>query len=316
MSFVQRKIDVQFNLGVSPASGKQQTFTEGGDQLYISGLRASAQITQAGGLSMGNANLTIFGMTLSQMNQLSTLGINPLVIGPNFLTILAGDDESGMNVAFQGSITNAWMDGNAQPNVPLRVEAHSGLYQAIAASPPKGYPTGLKVQDVLSVLANEMGYAFENNGVNVTLPPGTYFHGSARNQAIAAAKSAKINMVIEKNVLAIWPLGGARNSNTVIQLAPGKGMKGYPSYTSKGIQVECLYNPAIQFGGTVEVKNAIGADGVSIMPPAEGKWVVYTLEHNLEAQTPDGSWFSVLRAARPGSVVLTPGVQAPLPTGG
>jgi hypothetical protein len=312
MSFKIRKIDVQFNLGVNQATGQQKTFSEGGTQLYVSRLRASAQIVQAGGLSMGNATLTIWGMTLSQMNQLSTLGINPLIIGPNFLTILAGDAD-GMSVAFQGSITNAWMDGNGQPEVGFRVEAHAGLFAAIAASPPKGYPVGCKVQDVLSVLANEMGFTFENNGVNVTLPPGTYFHGSARNQAYAAAKAAGINIVIEKNVLAIWPKGAARNANTVITIQPGKGMKGYPTYTSKGIEVECEYNPAIQFGGTVQIKNATKPDGTSILPAADGKWNVYTLEHNLEAQVPNGSWFSVLRAAPPGSVVLTPGVQAPIP---
>jgi hypothetical protein len=158
-----------------------------------------------------------------------------------------------------------------------------------------------------------MNLAFENNGVAVQLPPGTYFHGSARNQAYACAGMAAINIVIDNNTLAIWPKGKTRGANALVELSPTKGMKGYPTYTSKGIEVETLYNPAIKFGGTIQTTNSKRADGSSVLPAADGKWEVFTLEHNLESQTPHGSWFSLVRAAPLGSIVLTPGVQAPLP---
>ena len=63
----------------------------------------------------------------------------------------------------------------------------------------------------MSSLASQMGYTFENNGVTVTLPPGTHFRGSLRNQAVACVNAARIEWVIDNGTLAIWPRGSSRS---------------------------------------------------------------------------------------------------------
>lgn len=304
MAFARKLIDLQFNLGKNMSTGAQQTFSEGGTQLYVKGLRVSANVVKAGGLSMGSASLAAYGMTLSQMNQLSTLGINPLVIGPNFVTVMAYDEGSQPSVVFQGSITNAWMDGNAMPNVPFRVEAHAGLFEAIAPCPPSSYEGPVAAADVFASLASQMGMSLENSGVTTQLPAGTYFHGPARNQAYACAKAANVNILIDNGKLAVWPKGKARGQQVPLVSAK-TGMKGYPSYTSKGIELQTLYNPAIGFGANIKVE--------SELKPACGVWNVYSLDHLLESQVPNGSWFTTVRAAPLGSSVTTPGVQTALP---
>ncbi len=299
----QRHLDVQFNLGANTSSGAQKQFVEGGNQVYLKGLRTSARIIKAGGASMGTADISVFGMTPSTMNQLSTIGINPLVIGPNFVTVLAYSGDATPSVIFQGSITSAWFDGGGMPDVPFRVVAHSGLYQAIAPAPPSSYPGAVSASQVLQSLASQMNLAFENTGVQTMLPEGTYFHGSARNQALACAKAANINMLIDPPKLAIWPKGKARGSS-VPEDSVKTGMKGYPAYMSKGIEVVTLFNPDIGFGSNIKV--------VSSLKPACGTWNVFGLDHNLEAQVPGGSWFSTIRAAPLGGSVTTPGVQSAL----
>ncbi len=298
----ERHLDFQFTLGKNSSTGAQKTFTEGGTQLYLKGLRSGARIVKAGGLSMGTADIQIFGMTPSQMNQLSTLGINPLVIGPNFVSVLAYSGNVAPSVVFQGAITNAWFDGNGQPNVPFRVVAHTGLFEAIKPAPPSSYPGPVSAAQVLQSLASQMGLAFENTGVTTMLPAGRYYSGSARNQAYACAADANINLTLdEPGKLAIWPKGKARGAS-VPEVGPKTGMKGYPSYTSKGIELETLFNPDIGFGANIKV--------VSSLKPACGIWNVYSLDHNLTAQTPGGPWFTLLRAAPLGSSVTSPGVTA------
>jgi hypothetical protein len=57
-------------------------------------------------------------------------------------------------------------------------------------------------------------------------------------------------------------------------------MIGYPTFSSDGIEVDALYNPAFKIGGLIEVK--------SIVPKASGLWRIVKLEHSLCANDPDG----------------------------
>jgi len=57
-------------------SDKNGKFAESGtNTVKLTGLRASAVVTKVGGVSMNSLNLRIWGMTLSKMNDLSTLGL-------------------------------------------------------------------------------------------------------------------------------------------------------------------------------------------------------------------------------------------------
>jgi hypothetical protein len=304
MAFSRKLIDLQFNLGKNISTGAQKAFDEGGTQLYVRGLRVSASIVKAGGLSMGSASVAAYGMTLSQMNQLSTLGINPLVIGPNFVTVMPYDEGSQPSVVFQGSITNAWMDGNAMPEVAFRLEAHAGLFEAIAPCPPSSYQGPVAAADVFASLAAQMGMSLENSGVTTQLPAGMYFSGSARSQAYACAKAANVNILIDSGKLAVWPKGKARGSSIPL-VSPSTGLRGYPSYTSKGVELQTLFNPAIGFGANIQVESSL--------KPACGTWNVYSLDHQLDSQVPGGSWFTTVRAAPLGGSVTTPGVQTAVP---
>lgn len=305
MAFVRRALDFRFNLGVNVVTKQAVTpFKEGGNQVYLSGMRASADIEIAGGLSMGTASIAIYGMTLSLMNQLSTLGVNPRIIGPNFVSVLAYKVGEQPSMIYQGAINNAWMDGEGQPNVPLRVEASAGAYEASAPFKPHSYPAAVSAAVVIQTIATEIGRSFTNYGVNVMLPPGAYFHGSARNQAYACAAAAgcAISFDISKNNpgngVIIYPKNKAIGTESVL-VSADTGMRGYPTYTSRGIAITTEFNPAIGYWSTLNVQSSL--------QPACGKWIVNGLSHNLDSITPQGSWFSHLQAIPPGSSSASPG---------
>lgn len=281
MSFKHRVMSVSFALG-------KGTFgNTGQNQANYSGLRMGARINRAGGPAMSTATAEIYGMKLDIMNQLSTLGMVATTVRRNSVTIKAGDSD-GQAVVFQGIITNAYPDFRGIPDVPFRVEAHTGLGDALAPTDPQSFTGPTSVATILSGLAAIMGVPFENNGVSVILPK-PYFSGSARSQALAAVKQAGICWNgMEDGTLAIWNPGEARGGEAP-EVSEDTGMDKYPSFTSNGIALRTLFNPSIGFGKKIVVK--------SELPAACGTWAVYDLNHSLQAETPNGDWFSDLQAA-------------------
>lgn len=291
MAFVERLLRVTFVLGEG-AFGEDTGANY--NTVILSNLRASAKVVKAGGPSMGTLQLQVYGLRLSLMNQLSTLGVMPTLIRRNTVSLEAGDSVNGMAVVFQGTITNAWADFQASPDIPFHVEAHTGLIEAVKPIPPSSFRGSASVVVIMSGLAAQMGLAFENTGVSTVLSS-PYFYGSARSQAQACAEAANIEWIIDNGKLAIWPKLQARGGQVPL-VSVETGMVGYPAYTSKGIMVRTLFNPAIGYGSKISVK--------SILTPACGEWIVYSLDHDLDAMVPNGQWFSSMGAARPGLVVV------------
>lgn len=278
MALVERKIDVSFTLA-------QGTFVESGtDTVKLSGLRISSKIVKVGGNSMGSADLTIYGMTFSIMNQLSTLGMRVQLVPRNTVTVVAGDDNSGMSTVFIGTILNAYADFQSQPQVAFHVTANAGLGEAVAPATATSYRGSVSVATAMADLAQRMNMKFENSGVTTQLNNG-YFSGSLRSQAQSMADSAGINWIIDNGTLAIWPKNSSRGGAIPLIAPPPEGeMVNYPSYTVSGIMVRTMFNPSISFGNKVQVKSSL--------PAASKIFTVLSLVHDLESITPGGEWFS------------------------
>lgn len=287
MAFVRRKIDVTFSL--SPDAKDTKFVGTNSSTVKLSGLRCSARIAKAGGPSDCTMDLTIWGMTKSQMNQLSTLGMQINLVSKNGVVLEAGDDEAGMTTRFVGYILAAYADFKAAPEVAFHITAHSGLPQSVIPAVASSFKGSADVATIMSSLATKMGLSFENSGVTGKLS-NAYFSGSYRTQAQACAEAAGISMIIDLGKLAIWPKNGARNGQIPV-VSPATGLKGYPSYTAYGILLETLFNPSIGFGGKIKVE--------SDLPAACGEWAVYNLDDQLESEMPDGAWFTTVYAYNP-----------------
>lgn len=285
MSFVRRLIDVTF----IKVNG---TFAESGtNTVKVQGLRVMARIVKAGGPSMGTAQVSIFGLSLSLMNQLSTLGMLIDTVPRNVIKVEAYDEGGTPSTVFVGTITSAWGDFRAQPQVAFQVSAHTLGAAAVDPATPLSYPNGANAATVLSGLATLMGTSFENNGVQVQLPPGSYYWGSARQMALQVVREAGIFWNGGDNgVLAIWPAGGSRGGQVPV-ISADTGMKDYPSFTTDGVAVTTVFNPDIGFGNKVKIESTIDR--------ANGTFLVLGIEHELDSLLPNGSWFSNLRCYNP-----------------
>jgi hypothetical protein len=283
MTFAQRQLSISFSLDSGTFDGNNNTAT-------LSGYRAHALIEHAGGPSDGTLDLTIYGMKQSMMDQLSTLGMQINLVPKNTIVVTAGDKGAGGgSTVFLGYILAAYADFKGQPEVAFHVTAHTGLPQAVAPAQASSYRGSTDVATIMQSLATMMGLRFENSGVQGKLV-NPYFSGSAKSQMRKCADAAGINATIIDGTLAIWPRGGFRNGQIPL-VSPDTGLKGYPSYTAYGIMLETLYNPSIGFGQKIQVHSSL--------KPANGEWAVYSLSHDLAAETPGGNWHSTILAYNP-----------------
>jgi hypothetical protein len=283
----RRKLALTFELG-------EGDFGESGvDTLRLTDLRASASIVLTGGKFKGQLNLSVYGMTLSHMRKLSTLGMKVQLVRKNTITVEAGDDETGMARVFVGTIIDGWVDGASMPQTAFHVMALSGMIDAVKPVPPNSFRGVNDVATVMSSLATQANRIFTNYGVNKSVSD-LYLPGTLWNQMERLAQQADINWYHDEVEISIWPRDGTRGESALV-LSPETVLIGYPTFTALGIQLRTLFSPNIGFGQLIKVKSDL----------VEGDWRIQALSHTLEAETPGGDWSSSIVASPPDVVVVS-----------
>lgn len=311
MGFVQRKIEISVQLASNSGTSQPNTFVESGtDTVKLSGLRTKVQVQNSGAPAGNQAQVKVYGMPPSLMNQLATLGLVFNLVPKNTLTITAGDDESGMSSVFTGTVWAAYGDYASQPDVPFHFECLAGAADAAIAVPASSFTGSTDVATIMSGLARQMSVGFENNGVSIKLAS-PYLSGSAKAQAQKVAEWAGIEWTIDGNKLAIWPRGGNRNTPNTPTISPETGMVGYPAFTQNGIIVKTVFNPQISFGSLIKVQSSLLSGIEKAQKPQQlpntptnatvfpTTWAVNKIDHSLESNTPRGEWVSTIYAYNP-----------------
>lgn len=292
MTLIHRHITLRFKLGQGQSFG-----TAGDDTVEISGLRCSVSITKAGGYTQAHCDAKIYGLTLDVMNKLTRFGSTLLSNTSNEITVLAADDEMTPAMIFQGIISEAWADLNASPEAAFTVAANTGVIDALKPIQPTSIKGNVDGIQVLASLASQLTppRTLENNSKISIQISNMYFSGTALDQIQQIAQAGNFQYLMDEDaVLAIWPQGDDRKL-PVVEIAADKGMVGYPTFTNQGIQVTTLYNPAIKYGCSINV--------TSILKASCGKWILFNVGHDLEAETVNGKWFTHIQASRSGLAV-------------
>lgn len=245
---------------------------------------------------MGTAEITIYGLKLSTMNQLATFGTR---VHPQYnysVIVEAGDAENGFSIVFKGTIVQAWADFQSAPDVPFHVVAQAGLIQAVQDGQPSSYSGSTDVATIMQNLAKQMGLAFENNGVKEKLDSPYYF-GSPRNQARLVADAAGIEWIIDNDTLSIWPMNG-NLEGSALYLSKETGMVSYPTFTDYGVLVKGEFRRDIKYATQFTIKSDI--------TPANGTWSIRIIDYDLQSLVPGGHWFFSLGGVRDPSTAIQP----------
>lgn len=278
MSFVERQIDVTITLG----GGRYGETVE--DTVTLKGYRVSCAIANYGGDAMGELHCRIYGMPLSLINRLTTIGtVRNQMAFQNTIQIHAGDAGKTLATIYTGSIQRAWGSFQGAPDVALNVLAYAGARESRKPVTPNSYKGSVDAATIMKDLADQAGYSFENNGVSVILS-NPYYKNTVLQQIRAVARAAHIHFHIENGTLSIWPNDGYRKI-AVPKIGPGNGLVGYPSFSSQGLILRSEFLREARIGGRITVEN-------SQLSMVNGTWQMYQVNHNIAAQMPNGPWFT------------------------
>lgn len=261
------------------------SFDEAGNNtITLEGFRTVAEIDKAGGVQMSTLRAKIYGVKQNDMNAITTLTWRPRSLIPNRIEIYAIDG-AAQTLVFAGNIVNAWGDYNAMPDVYLHIQAQAAFFAQIKAVPPRSYNGQIDIATVAKQIAQDMGLAFENTGVNIQLNT-IYLSNTNLEQLKELVQTANVALYIDDKTLAITPLNVPRKG-LVPLISRETGLIGYPTFDKVGVNFQTLFNPAVTFGGAVNLKTDLDQ--------ANGQWVVTSMSHRLESEKPGGAWFSNLR---------------------
>lgn len=257
--------------------------------LTLVGYRMSATIQQKRRWA-NTLDLTIFGMREADMNRVTILwsAADPQLVHTDALiTLEASPDGKAWTQVFNGTFIDCSPDYRSVPYACLRAHAVTGNAFQLAIAPATSYRGSTPIASVAQYLAQQMGFAFENNGVtgNIASP---YYPGTYMDQFQQLAQHANFDFYFDGNAtLAICPANFPRQNRTMPIFTPSSGLVGYPSVQRFGIHCDTLFTPALTVGGLLQISG-------SIVPSANGTWLPYSATHTLESLMPDGAWFSSL----------------------
>lgn len=260
---------------------------EGNNTLVFDGLRTECRINYGNGSVMPTANVRIFGLRLENMLALLRVQWNTKEALQNLIQIEAGDKDK-IAVVYKGNITFAKPDFGAAPDVCLSIESSTAYYQQVVPAPPRSFEGEIDVAQAIGQLAADMGMNFENNGVTAKLS-NQYLPNSSLEKVQVLAKNAELDLYIDNDTIAIAPKGAPRVIDVPV-IRPATGLIGYPVPDQIGVQFSCLYDPALRFGGMVEIAD-------SIIPTCNGKWRIFGMNITLDSFSAGGKWEVFIKAA-------------------
>ncbi|MFT9016572.1 MAG: hypothetical protein ABF990_12665 [Acetobacter sp.] len=296
------------------------TFADGGSgaggasTLTLTGHRVACHILSTGLETGMMCRLRVQGMDFQTMNRLSVAQAGVVAQGLNTLAVAAGDDTGVLPLVFSGGITDAFVDYNAAPDIACEIQALSAAIPAAAPVTPTSFNADVAVSAIMQALAAKAGLGFANHGVSTSLGGGVYYKGAALEQIDACARAANITYHIGMGLLSIWPFALAAQSagQGVTDISATTGLIGYPSYSQYGVGFQTVFAPSINFRDRVRLDSPFspavaangagsvgGVSGSGMVPPSNGVWVVQSVAHDLQSETPEGAWTTTIEAARP-----------------
>ena len=285
LSSFENKKALKFVITLGNDPTNPRTFgNSNNNQIIIQGLRATINIDKAGGMMMGTLRARVYGVSQADMNSITTLQYQPNYMIKNIIQVYAIDGIMD-TLVFAGDIVNAWGDYLNMPDVFLQIQAMSAFFSGLQSVPPLSVKGGISVPTAMSQIAQKMGLTFENNNVTTTLS-NIYLPNTLKEQALTLARAANCWLYIDDTTLAITNKYSARQGG-IPNISAQSGLVGYPTFDGIGVNFRTLFNPAISFGGMVQLTTDIKR--------AAGQWIVTSISHDLESEKPGGRWISSIR---------------------
>ena len=259
--------DKYVRVHIDMAHGVRYTFSE---------FAVNVRVTKKGAPDLPEAEVTLHGLGLDMMEQLTSLTFLKNARQNNILVIEAGYTEDTIAQIYRGEITKASADFNSAPDVTFVIESKSGSYPSIIPQSPIAVKGQQPAIEVIQQLASQIGYNVENNGVTTSIS-NMYVQGSPIQKIKAIANAINADLIIDDNTIVITPRGEPRKHSVTPVLSAENRLIGYPTLTDDGIDAVCFFNPEVRIGSCITID--------TIVPKAKGTWKVTQFTHELEVNS-------------------------------
>jgi len=256
--------------------------------ITLVGYRTIADIELAGWVQAGTLKAKIYGMSLSDMATCTTYPLRVATQIQNTIEMYAIDGQTE-TLIFSGSMIKAIPVFQFSPDAYLDIQAQAAIIQSLKTVDPQSFKAPVDVVTVLNQIVTNMGMKLENNGVTATLPD-TYLDNTALEQAKQICQAADIDYIIDGNIFAIMPKGGARFRNVRPIISKETGLINYPYFDGTYLSFQHLFTPTIVQGGLIEMRTETGDT-----QNCNGVWQVLSMSHKLESERPAGAWFTTVK---------------------
>lgn len=280
--YARRAITLTFQLAQGSFSG-----SGGANTVTVQGLRVHFQCAQVNMPSPTQATIRVFGLTLSQINQLTRAGtlFNTPGNTQNNILVQAGDYGQSLTTVYKGVIYEAYPDFNSMPDTAFVIIANPAFGAQLKAVAPTSFAGAVPASQALQQVAQLAGVTLENNGVNATLQS-PYFPGTPWQQMLKAIQSANCFAFYDGQAgkLAIWPKSGSRQGPTKM-ISSATGMIGYPEFMQARLKIRMIFDPSLQGIGPGHVTTV-----QSQLQAANGSAIISQVDYDLESEMPGGPW--------------------------
>ena len=263
---------------------QDEVFTaQGNNRISSTGLAVSTSLAYGNGAITPTAQITVYGLPMDKMLKLMRVQWNTMQALLNTVRIEVGNEGENLSIAYEGNITQATIDANAAPNIPLIITSQMAMVEKSKVAPPYtvGKDVSIDVADVVEALCIVMGYEFTNDGVEHIITD-TTLEGSDLEKIQKLAIICDFDLYVDQKLISICKKGAARTVKIPV-ISPSTGLIGYPVPDIKGVAFSCMYDPVIKFGGIVTIQN-------SAITVCNADWRLYGFTAQLEANIPNGKW--------------------------
>ncbi|MBV1833083.1 baseplate hub protein [Novacetimonas pomaceti] len=295
-------------------TGKAETSEISGQRIVLQGYRTIADIECFGQESAVAASLQIYNLPDNLMRALAGYGTNGLfnyaavgaanlaagvgAVVVNVYTRMStisvsssgGTSSASRSRIFSGSLINSVVQMRGVPDPFLAIQCNTMNDARLAPAQPLSFKGATSVATVAQTLASNMGWGFQNNGVQTVLQ-NPYFPGSTAQQLHDLAYQGMFSYVVDQNTLSIWPVTGSRKPGgnmPVPTVGPDNGLIGYPEFNDIGVSFRTIYRPDLRFGDQIYLDTAA--------PNAAGNYNIRSIAHHLSAEAPGGPWETAIDA--------------------
>lgn len=247
-------------------------------------------VTLPAGIS---GKIKIYGISKKHMDAITTIKWKQAFIAQKAVRVYA-DDGDGEDLLFEGNIMSAVPNYNSAPDVCISIDACAGAYRNLLTVSPSSFQGQVSAHQVFQSICNQYGVGFMNYGVIGKMASNpTFNQNGLANRINAAAKMFDVYVVMENNVVKIYPNNGYSASNWKLTK---QNYIGYPTFNSIGVDVKMdrLYY-------AMSLADFFTIDG-SDVTAANDTWKIIKISYKLSTKI-GGQWYMTVSGVRVGNIL-------------